>query len=184
MEHWKPVKGYEGLYEVSDLGRVKTVPKKRKNGTGFYMQKEIIMSQQLKSNGYMGVGLVKDGKHKNALVHRIVAEAFLSNPNNYDQINHIDCDKRNNKVENLEWCDMEHNLNHARCNGLLSRGSKSAFCRKTNHLVTHEGATKTVTEWANDFNIDRSTLYSRLARGWDINKALTKCVRVKGEKYE
>jgi hypothetical protein len=119
MEHWKDIKGYEGLYQVSNYGRVKALPKKRINGTGFYIQKERIMSQQLKTKRYYGVNLTKDGIHKNFLVHRLVADAFIKNPNNYEEVNHIDCNKLNNKVENLEWCTREMNLKHALENELL-----------------------------------------------------------------
>lgn len=124
-EEWKDIKGYEGLYQVSSCGRVKTLPKKRINGTNFYIQKERIMSQQLKQKRYLGVCLVKDGIYKNFLVHRLVAEAFIENPNGYEQVNHIDCNKLNNEVENLEWCSREMNLKHAYEHGLLTRWMKN-----------------------------------------------------------
>ena len=121
MEQWKDIKGYEGMYQVSNYGRVKSLPRKRINGTGFYIQKERILSLQIKTKRYYGVGLMKDGVHKNFLVHRLVADAFVENPNNYDQVNHIDCNRLNNKVENLEWCTAETNLEHALKNGLLTK---------------------------------------------------------------
>ena len=121
MEQWKDIKGYEGLYQVSNYGRVKSLPKKRITGTGFYIQKERIMSLQIKTKRYYGVVLTKDGTHKNFLVHRLVADAFIENPNNYEEVNHIDCNKLNNKVENLEWCTAEANLEHAFKNGLLTK---------------------------------------------------------------
>ena len=121
MEQWKDIKSYEGLYQVSNYGRVKSLPKKRITGTGFYIQKERIMSLQIKTKRYYGVGLTKDGAHKNFLVHRLVADAFIENPNNYEEVNHIDCNKLNNKVENLEWCTAEANLEHAFKNGLLTK---------------------------------------------------------------
>lgn len=127
-EIWKDVKGYEGLYQVSNCGRIKSLPKKRANGTNFYIQKEIIMSQQIKNKRYYGVCLVKDGICKNHLVHRLVAEAFLENPNLYDQVNHKDCNKLNNNVDNLEWCNQQMNLRHAFENGLLTKRKRSVNC--------------------------------------------------------
>ena len=120
-EIWKDIKGYEGLYQVSNFGNVKSLSKMRKSGSGYYIQKEIILKQQLKSKRYLGVGLTKNKKWKNFLVHRLVAEAFLENPNHYNQINHIDCNKLNNNIENLEWCSQEQNLEHAYKNGLLTK---------------------------------------------------------------
>ena len=102
MEQWKDIKGYEGLYQVSNYGRVKSITKKRINGTGFYIQKERIMSLQIKTKRYYGVGLTKDGAYKNFLVHRLVADAFIENPNNYEEVNHIDYNKLNNKAEKIE----------------------------------------------------------------------------------
>lgn len=126
-EVWKDIKGYEGLYQVSNLGRVKSLPKKRNNGTNFYIQKETILKPQLKTKRYLGVGLVKNKLHKNYLVHRLVAEAFLENPNGYKEVNHIDCNKLNNQVSNLEWCNQEQNLEHAYKNGLLTKGRKRKY---------------------------------------------------------
>lgn len=121
-ECWRDIKGYEGLYQVSNFGRIKALPKKRNNGTGYYIQKEKIMKPQLKNKRYLGIYLTKEGKHKNYLIHRLVAENFILNPNNYPQINHIDCNKLNNNVNNLEWCTQEWNLEHALKNGLLTKG--------------------------------------------------------------
>ena len=120
-EIWKDIEGYEGLYQVSNFGNVKSLSKMWKSGSGYYIQKEIILKQQLKSKRYLGVGLTKNKKWKNFLVHRLVAEAFLENPNHYNQINHIDCNKLNNNIENLEWCSQEQNLEHAYKNGLLTK---------------------------------------------------------------
>lgn len=97
-EIWKDIKDYEGHYQVSNLSRVKSIK----------FGKEIIMKQNIK-RGYYYVGLLKNGKQKNYLVHRLVAEAFLDNPNNYPCVNHKDEDKLNNNVDNLEWCTASYN---------------------------------------------------------------------------
>ena len=105
MEIWKDIKGYEGLYQVSNKGRVKSLNYRR---TG----KEKILSSSPNSYGYLIVGLCKNGKQKPFYIHRLVAEAFLTNPNNLLEVNHKDENKENNHVENLEWCDRKYNNNY------------------------------------------------------------------------
>lgn len=121
LEIWKDIKNYEGLYQISNFGRIKSLAKKRINGTNFYIQKEKIMKPQLKNKRYLGIALVKNKIYKNFLVHRLVAEAFIDNPYALPQVNHIDCNKLNNNINNLEWCTQEQNLNHALRNGLLTK---------------------------------------------------------------
>ena len=99
-EEWKLIPGYDGKYEVSDWGRVRS----------YKRQKERILSPGKDKNGYYQVSLCKDGKEKHCIIHRLVAEAFISNPNNLPEVNHKDEDKRNNHVTNLEWCSREYNL--------------------------------------------------------------------------
>ena len=113
MEEWKPIKDYEGLYEVSNLGRVKSLNYKR---TG----KEKILKNIECRNGYLAVSLTKLGKQKVFYIHKLVAEAFIPNPDNLPQVNHIDGNKKNNKVSNLEWCDNAYNQKHAWDNNLQS----------------------------------------------------------------
>jgi NADH:ubiquinone oxidoreductase subunit len=109
-EVWKPIKGYEGLYEVSNLGRVRKRVWKEVKGTDF-------------CNGYRRVNLNKDGEQKSMLVHRLVAEAFIPNPEGYPIINHIDECPSNNHADNLEWCDQKHNMN---CGTVRQKKSESA----------------------------------------------------------
>ena len=104
-EIWKPIKGYEGLYEVSNFGRIKSL---NYNHTG----KGKILKQNQIMNGYKSVMLYKDGNGKNYLVHRLVAEAFLPNPNDYKEVNHKDENPQNNIVSNLEWCDRLYNVRY------------------------------------------------------------------------
>lgn len=94
-EIWKDIKGYEGLYWVSDMGHVK-------NRHGRTLKPEI-------RRGYYSVDLCKNGKRKKCHIHRLVAKAFLPNPNNLPMINHKDEDKLNNNADNLEWCDNTYN---------------------------------------------------------------------------
>ena len=107
-EVWKPVKGFES-YEVSSLGRVRSID--RVVGTRKLKGKMLSPFDNGRS-GYLEVILSVDGKRFPRLIHRLVAKAFLPNPNNHRQVNHIDEDKRNNVVSNLEWCDALYNNNY------------------------------------------------------------------------
>ena len=98
-EVWKDVKGYEGLYEVSTMGRVKSL----RSGK--------ILKPAKNKNGYLRVDLYKDGKQKHFLVHRLVAEAFLGNPDNKPCVNHLSEVKTSNHYSNLEFCTQKENLN-------------------------------------------------------------------------
>lgn len=115
QEIWRPIREYEGLYEVSNKGRVRSLDRyvtavrtKYRPGTYTYKQKGVIM-KPIFQNGYYQVPLCKGGVSINHLIHRLVATAFLPNPENHPIINHIDCNGLNNNVENLEWCTYKHN---------------------------------------------------------------------------
>lgn len=99
MEEWRAVPGYEGLYEVSNMGNVRNV---RRN--------KLLRLQ--KNQGYIRVWLYKNGIQTGLRVHRLVAQAFLPNPDNLPEVNHLDEDKSNNRVENLEFCDRKYNVNY------------------------------------------------------------------------
>lgn len=109
QEIWKDVVGFEGSYKVSNLGNVKSL----RNG------KILIPSI---TRGYKRITLCKNGKIENKVIHRLVAEAFLNNPENYPCVNHKDENKLNNCVENLEWCDIKYNTNYGTC---IERRSKN-----------------------------------------------------------
>ena len=106
---WKPVIGYEGLYEVSDSGQVKSLPKM----CGRSKRSEKELKTFINSFGYFKVNLFKNSHGKQHSVHRLVAEAFLPNPNHLPEVNHKDGNKFNNRVENLEWCTHSENAKHA-----------------------------------------------------------------------
>lgn len=105
-EIWKSIKGYEGLYEISNLGRIKSL---NYNRTG---KEKIIKPQKNKKNGYLQVNLYRNGKRKYSLIHRLVATAFLPNPLELPEVNHKDENPSNNIVGNIEWCDRRYNINY------------------------------------------------------------------------
>ena len=118
-EEWKDVIGYEGLYKISSLGRIKSTPKQRRGRNHkaktpfFYTTKEKILKNQLGGSGYWKISLYKDGKVKNHNIHRLMAIAHLKNPKNLPQVNHKDGDKLNCNINNLEWCTASENSIHA-----------------------------------------------------------------------
>lgn len=109
-EIWKDINGYEGLYQVSNCGRVKRLMFINNVCT---KPKETIIKPCVKDNKYLYISLHKDGGKKNKYIHRLVAEAFVPNPEKYPVVNHLDYDVTNNNVENLEWCSQKSNVEHS-----------------------------------------------------------------------
>lgn len=122
QEIWKDILGYEGKYQVSNLGNIKNLKYLNSNKTK-------LMCLKKHNKGYKQVELSKNHKTKTYLVHRLVAQAFIPNPNNYPLINHKDFNKQNNNVENLEWCNQSQNMKHS-----CSKIRETCFTRKvTSH---------------------------------------------------
>ena len=122
-EVWKPIDGYEGLYEVSDAGRIR----------GLRLKK--VLKPQNK-NGYNAVNLSKKGVVHQVYVHRLVASAFIDNPLSFPCIDHKDCNKRNNNVCNLEWCTAKENAQRAWKNGLTPHPPRVTCEDHRNHVLT------------------------------------------------
>lgn len=126
-EIWKPISGYEGIYEVSNLGNVRSLPRYKR---GNFDSKVFVEGKEIKkvknNRGYYIVQLSKENKVKNFSVHRLVATEFIPNPNNLPQINHKDEDKSNNTVDNLEWTTLKRNINYGTRNKrmALTKGKK------------------------------------------------------------
>jgi hypothetical protein len=114
-EIFKDIKGFEGLYAVSNLGNVKRHTTEAKNGTGNYYRKEHLLKQRKNNKGYFIVDLFKNNIRHQYLVHRLVAQEFIENINNYPCVNHIDENKENNNADNLEWCTQKYNMNYGTC---------------------------------------------------------------------
>ena len=150
-ETWKDIKGYEGLYQISNLGRVKSL---KRNGT---IKQDRILKQYIDKYGYCYVGL-RNKNIKKFKIHRLVAESFIQNRCNLAQINHKDENKKNNKVENLEWCSAKYNINY----GTRTRRTfKKVMCIDENLKVkTYESIKKASTE----LGIDSSSI-SKCCKG-------------------
>lgn len=125
-EIWKPIKDYEGYYEVSSFGRVRSVDRYVEyNNREIHLHKGRILKQFAdKGKEYLNVNLNKNGKNKRKRVNRLVAETFISNPENKTEVNHIDENKTNNHVDNLEWVTPKENSNHG------TRSTRSGIARR------------------------------------------------------
>ena len=116
-EIWKALPGGPGV-EVSTLGNVRTLDRVTSNEKITCFTKGRVLKQQLKYNGYMQIRIPVDEKWVTKLVHRLVAQAFIPNPNNLPQINHKDCDPTNNNVDNLEWCTSSYDAKYREKHGI------------------------------------------------------------------
>lgn len=164
-EIWRDIEGYEGLYQISNLGRIKRVARASKNkGTygSMYQYKEKILSPQENKRrfGYYEISLHKNKKEKRFKIHRLVACAFVPNPNNKPEVNHIDGDKRNNKATNLEWVTSSENKKHAWNHNLYNSDhrKKAIICNNTNTVY------ESVTEASIQLNCDRRSIH-RVLKG-------------------
>lgn len=160
-ELWKDIKGYEGLYQVSNMGRVKSLDRTvaLKSGSKRIIRGRIL-KPSLKDNGYLQVILYNNSdKRKNFYVHRLVCEAFYENPEDKPCVNHIDEDKTNNTASNLEWCTYKENSNH---------GTRTARTSKPVGQYSTDGTLIKVWQSAHDVERQlgfRNTHISEVARG-------------------
>lgn len=127
-EEFREITGYEGRYLISNLGRVKAV-----YASVPPQDRERILKLSKNNKGYFYVDLFKYGKKDRRLVHRLVAEYFVDNPNQYPCVNHLDCDPKNNRVDNLEWCTHKQNLQYS---WKLGRGKVPAPHRGETHKLS------------------------------------------------
>lgn len=139
-EEWRPIEGFVGIYEISNWGNVKTLTREIKDYRGTYIRKGKILNRYNDKAGYYKVKLYNgDASFASCPVHRLVAIHFISNPNNYPQINHIDGHPENNYVSNLEWCNISQNTIHAYKTGLKKKenyvGEACIFAKLTEKQV-------------------------------------------------
>jgi hypothetical protein len=138
MENWKDIKGYEGNYQICIDVRVKAIQRYVDIGLGRKQLKpEKILKPAIGSHGYFSVVLCKNKKQTSTCIHRIIAEAFIENTNNHRCINHIDGNKLNNQLSNLEWCSHSHNNKHAYDTGL-----KKGWIPTEQHKINHSNKLK------------------------------------------
>ena len=141
-EIWCPIKGYEGQYEVSDQGRVKSLK----------FGKERILKPVRTPKGYLTVELYKNEEQKRCKVHRLVAQTFIPNPDNLSEVNHKDENKENNSVQNLEWCDRKYNYNYGtRIQRISEKNSKP--------ILQYTKSGEFVAEWKSATDVQRTLGY-------------------------
>lgn len=127
-EIWKDIPNFEGYYQASNLGRIKSVTRKAKVkilNNDYRTVKGQLLSPAKTRDGYLKVSLSKNHKRYYFKVHRLVAITFIPNPNNYPCVNHIDENKLNNKIDNLEWCTIKYNCNYGTRNKRISNTNSS-----------------------------------------------------------
>ena len=156
-EQWLPIDGFDGMYLISNYGRVKSLNYNRTN-------QEKILKSATNNKGYQVVVLCKDGKQKMFRVHRLVAMAFIPNPNNYTEVNHIDECKTNNHVSNLEWCTVEYNNNYGTRNKKISKALIGKFSGDNNPKYWFEKFGK---EHPRSKQVIQLTLDGDYIKSWD-----------------
>jgi len=164
-EQWKKTEGYGGIYEVSTYGRGRTIDRVTVDCNGMKRKiKKRILGLAINALGYPVMGMYVNGHGGGKTVHRLVAKAFIPNPNNLPCINHVDGDKTNNHVSNLEWCDHSYNMKHACDTGLVK--SPGSVKRRVRQLLNGQvvGTFESVSEAARSISINRSCV-SRCCTG-------------------
>ena len=155
-EIWKDIEGFEGKYQISNMGNVKSLNYKH---TG----KEEILKPYADGHGYLKVFLYKDGKRKNCRVNRLVAIAFCENPHGFKEVNHIDEDKTNNNADNLEWCSRSYNCNYGTRNNRVAekmRGRKQSeehIKKRSKPIIGIDKVTGLIVEFPSAREAERQT---------------------------
>lgn len=143
-EIWKDIPGYEGFYQASTLGRIRSVDRRVYSKSGSRLAPGTIRSPRIGSRGYMNIYLSRDGKKRIFTIHRIIATTFIENPNNLPIINHKNGNPSDNRVSNLEWCDLFYNYVHA--SEVLGRncGTRRVLCVESGEIYNsiHDAARK------------------------------------------
>jgi DNA-binding XRE family transcriptional regulator len=167
LEIWKDIPEYEGIYQISNFGRLRSVTRTviDSRTKAAYTVYGRIMKERYMPNGYIQACLCKDSKYRYFYIHRLVSEAFLENPNNLPQVNHIDCNKSNNSVDNLEWCTGKENGEHGSKNLLYKHGESHHMTKLSESQVREikrllKEGNITQINIAKMFSTNRTTIYN------------------------
>jgi hypothetical protein len=168
-EEWRDVPSFVGVLQASNMGRIKRLPRYRntKNGGRAYML-EKILAQTISTYGYYKICISIDNKVHHLSAHRLIAEAFVPNPNIQHQINHINGIKTDNSIENLEWVSLTENIRHAHATGLSAVQPKGEANKLSKKLYQYDLNGNLIKEWTgirevcNVLKIDRSNMNRHL----------------------
>lgn len=133
-EIWRDIRDYEGQYQISNFGRCKSLARKNWNGYGYWYSNETYLKER-PVRGYLNYQLRKHSKLKSIGIHQLVARAFIPNPLNLTEVNHIDGNKHNNHISNLEWCTHAENMKHAGKNNLMRKGINHPNTKATPEII-------------------------------------------------
>lgn len=172
-EVWKTYPDYSFI-EVSNLGRVRTKDRYVLNGKNSKrLVKGQVLKQQLLPNGYIQVHFRVDGKYAHLYIHRAVAICFIPNPNNYPEVNHIDCDRTNNRVDNLEWCTPEYNIAYREKYGVALNRPVIAVNSQTFEVFLFESQSEAARQLGTDRSaiakVTKGKLYKTTGGCWFCN---------------
>lgn len=151
-EEWRDIEGYDGFYQISDKGRVKSIKRQRVlSGRKYIVNKEKILKPYKHNGGYLKINLCKDGKVKSFFIHRLILQAFKPTKEKLN-VNHIDGNKENNNLENLEWVTQKENVRHAYESG-LNKTRRKVICLETGKIY------KSITECAKDNKVSLGSIH-------------------------
>ena len=174
IELWKDIEGYEGLYQVSNTGKVKSLERKVKKWDGERTIPERILKPKVSKSGYIDVTLCKNNTHQTFRLHRLVAQAWVPNPHNYTDVNHIDECKTSNNAANLEWCNASYNCNFGGRNERLSK-SMTNRVKQSKPIVQYTLDGIVVAEYPSTHEVERQTGFNNANIGKCCNGTYKQC---------